>query len=117
VQVDRDKVLYLDGSKSYSVNANSSTVYKYIWTLEGFANVTLPSQSVLTLPPDSRAGFNTAGKYYIYYLVVQVGSTLSLPTKITVQISPEPHPDNCVNVTLKDINTEQLITYTFLPLL
>jgi hypothetical protein len=79
--------------------------------------VTLPSQSVLTLPPDSRTGFNIAGKYYIYYLVVQVGSTLSLPTKITVQISPEPHPDNCVNVTLKDINTEQLITYTFLPLL
>ena len=42
IQVDRDKLLYIDGSSSYDLFANISAPFNYTWRVDGFPNVVLP---------------------------------------------------------------------------
>ena len=54
VQVDVDKVLYIDGGSSYDLKPTSNSVITYTWTVEGFPTIKLPNTKILSLAPDMR---------------------------------------------------------------
>lgn len=83
--MDKDRILYIDGSSSFDLKA-SSQAFTYIWSIEGFPNVALPNTKLLSLTPDQRntLGINQMGRYYNYTLVVKVDSRTSYPTKVLV---------------------------------
>ncbi|CDW89366.1 UNKNOWN [Stylonychia lemnae] len=116
IQVDRDKVLYIDASASYDTRKQS---FKFVWKIEGYPSVTLPDQRVLTLTPEQREtiGINKAGKYYNFILYIIDSTRASSEAKIRVQITPEPDPLGCYQVSLKDIDLETIMTYTIFPLI
>ena len=62
-------------------------------------------------------GINKPGKYYNFTLVVSDSTRVSPPFKVLLQISPEPDPNDCVTVALKNIDLEKIITYTIWPLI
>lgn len=41
IQVDSDKILYIDGRSSYDARSNNNLTF--IWGVEGFSNIALPS--------------------------------------------------------------------------
>ena len=53
IQVDVDKVLYLDGGSSYDLKTGSVALkINYLWSIEGFPGITFPNLKILTLAPD-----------------------------------------------------------------
>lgn len=59
LQVDADKVLYIDGGSSYDLKTSSASLkINYIWSIEGFPTLTFPNSKILTLAPDQRAQMN-----------------------------------------------------------
>lgn len=51
IQVDKDKVLYIDGSASYDSRYTNSQ-YLFSWGIEGYPSLVLPNTKILTLTPD-----------------------------------------------------------------
>ena len=84
IQVDADKILYIDGRSSF--DARSNTNLTFLWSVEGFSNIALPSSQILTLTPDQRnnMGLNQPGRYYNYTLRVMDSTQLSDPAIVTV---------------------------------
>jgi len=54
IQVDPDKLLYIDGGSSYDLKPTANSVITYTWTLEGFPAIKFANTKVLTLAPDVR---------------------------------------------------------------
>lgn len=56
IQVEADKVLYLDGGSSYDLKTGTTPLkINYLWSIEGFPGIFFPNSKILTLAPDQRA--------------------------------------------------------------
>lgn len=72
IEVDNDKMLYLDGRNSYDARDPSNTNYTFTWTALSRTSAVLPNTNRIAIYPENRISWysNTVGNYFRYSLVV-----------------------------------------------
>ena len=54
IQVDSDKLFYIDGGSSFDLLKDSTSVITYTWSLEGYPALKFPNSKILSLSPALR---------------------------------------------------------------
>eukprot|EP00347_Sterkiella_histriomuscorum_P015207 403357907 len=118
IEIDSDKILYLDGRNSYDARDTSNSDYNYTWACNAKSSIVLPKTERITIYPENRTswGVNSPGYYSSYSLVIQDSTRKSSAAPITILVTPVPDPNKCLKVTSSDVNNGATMTVsTFYP--